>query len=749
MFGSGATLTFRDYVQGTWGSFATPAGRVDYIMTKARLGEDSHAPERQLTKNLAPVRELMRAEDMDFNQLLQRDLDDHRVAEDMIPYLLEPQPAGRLAFFPPIVAVLLPFRNHQPSKFPALGEPTVEQDAGARWQQERAGTSFQVQRVLSADDRLDPANFGKLWWNKTESQLVVLDGQHRAMALLAVERTMTNSWQQSAGGARFRSFYENKVNHLVKELRQAGADPSTFLGGIEVPVAVCWFPDQTGEHTEPHEAARKLFVDVNKEARPPSESRIVLLSDAELANVLARRMLSELRTDKHDSYLPLYAVEYDNPEENTTRSARWSVLTNIHLLKFAVDRCVFGPDKYLKNVTLKFGGRSSEKDRDEFMRKQLGLESLFPEHIKDGGFTYQPHEIGNRKFPLGEKGAIGDRFAETWGRAFLTLLSKTAPYAAHSRALTRLKDGWHKDDATGLVLAHDALFSGVGVYWTLRDSHAHFQDQKQRGSKAQKTDVILSWEALEARRETFEEYRVREYLDSGRPMIHKQAKAAYAVFNTHACQLGLIMTLGSLWELRKDMPGGAELKDLPAFTDALVAGWNSFFAQENGKAKDRRLAFNKDEINNPLNQISNMDTPQAVYFRYFWLQALLTPAAKECITPWLTDMAALERMVSDARGLYLKLCKGQQLKALEVSSPGRKDPKLLRQAEKNASTQLKRALRDWFYVSEEAYEQWFAERGTASVNTVEGAEEELDSGAADLLEEPEDDGLLPSQDDMD
>jgi hypothetical protein len=197
------------------------------------------------------------------------------------------------------------------------------------------------------------------------------------------------------------------------------------------------------------------------------------------------------------------------------------------------------------------------------------------------------------------------------------------------------------------------------------------------------------------------------------------------------------------------MPGGTELKDLPAFTDALVAGWNSFFAQENGKAKDRRLAFNKDEINNPLNQISNMDTPQAVYFRYFWLQALLTPAAKECITPWLTDMAALERMVSDARGLYLKLCKGQQLKALEVSSPGRKDPKLLRQAEKNASTQLKRALRDWFYVSEEAYEQWFAERGTASVNTVEGAEEELDSGAADLLEEPEDDGLLPSQDDMD
>ncbi|WP_245833963.1 DNA sulfur modification protein DndB [Streptomyces aidingensis] len=722
---------------------------MDYIMTKARLGEDSPDPERQLTKNLAPVRELMRAEDMDFNQLLQRDLDDHRVAEDMIPYLLRRQAAGCLAFFPPIVAVLLPFRNYQPSKFPALDQRTNAGDAGAEWQQERAGTAFQVQRVLDENGRVSSANFGKLWWNKSEAQLVVLDGQHRAMALLAVERTMTNSWQQSAGGARFRSFYENKVNQLTQELRKAGTDPSTFLSGVEVPVAVCWFPEQTGEQGEPHEAARKLFVDVNKEARPPSESRIILLSDTELANVLARRMLSELRTDRCDSYLPLCAVEYDNPEENTTRSARWSVLTNIHLLKSAVDRCIFGPDRFLKNVKLKFGGRPSETGRDEFMRTQLDLASLFPDRIEDGGFIYRPEEIGNRRFPLGQKESISDRFAQTWGKAFLTLLSKIAPYAAHSRALIRLKDGWHKDDSTGLVLAHDALFSGVGVYWTLRDSYAHFQDHKQGASRAEKTDVILSWEALEARRETFESYRVREYLDSGRPIHHKQTKAAYAVFNTHACQLGLIMTLGSLWELRKGMPRGAALKDLPAFAESLVAGWNAFFSQESGKARDRRLAFNKDEISNPLNQISNMDTSQAVYFRYFWLEALLTPAAREHITPWFTDMTPLVNMVSEARELYLRLCTNQQLKALKLSRPGSKDSTLLRQAEKNASLQIMRALRDWFYMPEEAYERWFAERGTAAGSSAGSPAGEPDPSTADGLEEPVDDSLLPSQDDED
>ena len=45
MFGSGGGPRFYDYVRGTWGSFMTPAGRVEYIMTKARLGDESADPE--------------------------------------------------------------------------------------------------------------------------------------------------------------------------------------------------------------------------------------------------------------------------------------------------------------------------------------------------------------------------------------------------------------------------------------------------------------------------------------------------------------------------------------------------------------------------------------------------------------------------------------------------------------------------------------------------------------------------------
>src|SRR3546814_45799 len=86
MLKSTPTNSFRDLIQGTWGTFNTPAGRVEYIMTKARLGEESLDPERLLTKSLRPVREVMSADDLDFNQLLQRDLDDHRVATNLIRY---------------------------------------------------------------------------------------------------------------------------------------------------------------------------------------------------------------------------------------------------------------------------------------------------------------------------------------------------------------------------------------------------------------------------------------------------------------------------------------------------------------------------------------------------------------------------------------------------------------------------------------------------------------------------------------
>ncbi|MGP3967389.1 hypothetical protein [Streptomyces sp. 6N223] len=713
-------------MQGTWGSFDTPAGRVDYIMTKARLGGDADAPERQLTKSLAPVREVMDPGDLDFNQLLQRDLDDHRVAVNLIPYLLKPKATGP-AFYPPIVAALLPFQKKRPTIFPELGAPIPIEHDDALWQEERAGNAFRVHRLLGPEGELHGANLGKLWWNQSEATLVVLDGQHRAMALLAVERTLSRTWQGS--GSQFRPFYEHQVERLLDEYQVSEGD----LAKIEVPVTVCWFPGETGDSSRPHEAARKLFVDVNKEARPPSDSRIILLSDGELSNVLTRSLLSALR-GRSDTYMPLYAVEYDNPEINTSRPARWSVMTNIHLLKMAVNRCIFGPPKYLTNLAQPFGGRESIETRDGFMREQLDLLSLLPEFIDDAGYAYDRDGIGNHKFPLGRSEALTQRFMDTWGHAILTLLTQTAPYAAHAASLSNFKENWHTTN-THAALAHDALFGGVGVYWTLRDSYDHYQDAMRDldGPKPPKSDVIRAWEALKAKETEFDEYRAHEYLGSTRPQVIRRCKIAYGVLNTHACQLGMIMTLASLWEMRKNQPGGAHLKDLPAFAEALVTAWNTFFQMEHGRARDRRFAFSRD-CSHPINQITNMDTPNAVYFRYFWMQALAIPSVWQHVTPWLPDRDVFDAGLSKARRLYLDLCIKQQSKALDVSQPELTPDKRDEEAERLAVSALKKALNYWFEVSTGDFEAWWANH---SSQTRQVELELIEEGPTDAVADPD------------
>lgn len=94
---------------------------------------------------------------------------------------------------------------------------------------------------------------------------MVVDGQHRAMALLAIDRTIRKTWEESGPGARYKYFYENRVKDLLEK------HPTDF-GHIEVPVTILWFPDQFGQSHTTHKSARKLFVDVNKHARTPSES---------------------------------------------------------------------------------------------------------------------------------------------------------------------------------------------------------------------------------------------------------------------------------------------------------------------------------------------------------------------------------------------------------------------------------------------------------------------------------------------
>ena len=107
--------TYNCAVEGNVGRFTTSAGEVVFLQTRARLSSGDISNAARLTSLLTPAREALDVREMDFNQLLQRDLDDHRIAHELVPYILKPHETGP-AFFPPILAALLPFENRRPKQ---------------------------------------------------------------------------------------------------------------------------------------------------------------------------------------------------------------------------------------------------------------------------------------------------------------------------------------------------------------------------------------------------------------------------------------------------------------------------------------------------------------------------------------------------------------------------------------------------------------------------------------------------------
>jgi hypothetical protein len=705
--GASTAPQFQHNVQGTWGSFSTPAGRVDYILTKARLGEDSTDSERRLTSHLTPVREVLEAEHLDFNQLLQRDLDDHRVATELVPYVLTSKSTGP-AFFPPILSVLLPFKNKQPTFFPPLGDPVLAEDDDMRWRQQDAGAAARIRRLVTHDiDQYHSVRLGQLWWNTEYARTVVLDGQHRAMALLAIDRTCRGNWQGS-GGERYRYFYESRVRELL------GADDSLRLEEIEVPVVVAWFPDLFGPEHAPHLAARKVFVDVNKEARQPSQSRLILLSDGELLNVFTRSLLSRLRTDRDGTHAPLYAVEYDHPDVKTTLSARWSAFTNIHILKGMVQRCLFGPEIYLTDVKSKISSQPIVNRMDDFMRRQLYLPACMPATITANGDTFKRDEIGNYDFPTAAVGDLRERFLDTWGQAFLTLLSGIKPYADHCKALTAIKDGWLRDEAIA-SLAYDALFGGVGMYWTLRASHEHFRREVARLPKGVRRpptpDIVRAWEHIEVQGANFQTHRALEYTGGrGGSEARKAADAVYQAVNTHACQIGLALTLATIAHSQVNSSGNwpQRVETLPTIAAAMRDAVNAWLASGPATGKhQRRFVFAKNHGPTPLNIIANMDAPRSAEFRYFWLEILASQEAEELIGE-VVNPAELRGLADRAREHYLDYWANQQQQALATLEPQLSEPDRRVKARERASKSLQKALSQWFGWSKDDYTAWLA-----------------------------------------
>lgn len=706
MFGSGSRINYQHNVEGTWGQFVTPAGEVHFLLTKARLGHGGVDNERRLTSQLRPVREVLDSEKLNFNQLLQRDLDDHRVATQLIPYLLEPEITGP-AFFPPIMTVLLPFSAERPiDYFPEVNFSDTVEDEQLKelfWREERAENAYRIRQMAYPQGGLHEIKLGQVSWNDEAAKLVVLDGQHRAMALIAIDRTINRTWDQNSG-TRFRHFYEHRIQNILEGAKSQGREID--LSRIEIPVTVCWFPSGSEASKNPHGAARKLFVDVNKEARQPSEARLILLSDSELLNVFTRCLLNRLREDNPP--LPLYAIEYDNPDDSFTQPVRWSAMANLSMLKRAIENTVFCQAKYRKNMDQRFGGRPSEYEMDARMREELNLSAIFPSLIEEDNI--ERNAIGNKNFPPSGLDLLRRQFMKGWGTAILHLFGNLLPYRAHASALQKLKEDWLTDDAIS-SLACDAIFVGVGMYWTLRESDEHWQKEvtrlrEDRIAIPPKPDIVKAWESIESKSQDFQAYRANFYLNKATPESIKETNSAFEMMNTQACQLGTCLMLSAIADaINSKMEGLIELAE--KITGALNAALNHNVTQ----SRNRLLIFDRKQ-SNPLNRLPRLDPSQSIYFRYFWLELLATNEATEKLS---SDLSAIVKSFRNvARGAYLDFVIAEQVKALRRSNPAWTETRLKEEAQGIETKALRKAMKHWELVDLDEFDQWMQNHSAAA-----------------------------------
>ncbi len=228
--------------------------------------------QNDLLRQLKPMREIVEASQLsDLSSLLQRDLNDKRVADHLVPYLLG-EANNAFAFFPSIIAVLIP--NHfltaeeEQSAYPKLNSDISDSN------EECFGDLWKLKYYPQNDG--NKSNIGELFINTNKVSLVVIDGQHRANAFRVVTKNFdTNQFVYS-------EFYSNLQI------------PDAF--NSDLPVTIIWFENQMNSNTsvDPKFISRRLFIDVNNNAKSISHSRSILLDDFDPIAVSTRGFYSYL-----------------------------------------------------------------------------------------------------------------------------------------------------------------------------------------------------------------------------------------------------------------------------------------------------------------------------------------------------------------------------------------------------------------------------------------------------------------------
>ncbi len=430
---SGGKSALDVHLDGTIGTFrvSTQDGKsagveVRYLLTHVTLSEKQG--QAKLLSMLAPVREVFDLKQLDFDEIMQRDIEDSRVSLELIPYLLDTSTSGLIKLFPPIVAVALPLKPNSrvPAPFYRKVERTIEDSqehpgikescitAGAKGEEQ-----FQFFQNFRGDTPLPEG--AQLRLARDNCTLAIVDGQHRAMALLALYRNLTGGWAE-ANRSPYEGYYKVWPD---KEIR------SYDLSELQLPVLICTFPQLDGtldQDIDVVRAARRVFLTLNKTAKSVSDSRNKLLNDQDIVADCLRSTLSHIKAldVKDDTGMRIWNVELDQ-ERDRVKIASDVAFTGVSHLYHIADHLLMGNHAHGIEARGKVGAPKKKLDT---AYERLGLKDELTQEQRDV----------NSKFNYSDE--IKDLFRQSWSELYTPIIdrifAKVHPFTAFARATINL-----------------------------------------------------------------------------------------------------------------------------------------------------------------------------------------------------------------------------------------------------------------------------------------------------------------------
>jgi hypothetical protein len=308
--------------------------------------------------DISLITEIPESNKWSVQELFQRDIDERRVEDDIIPFLTGDD---KFLYFNPITLILLPAENYKKNITKVVKELNVE-----RKKEDNIDKVFLTNEGNFQIELWPEQGQGSLKWKNKNCYLVAIDGQHRISALKRIKK-------------------KNEISHFSN-----WKIPTVILNII------------TNQEHDIISIIRKLFVYINTKGERINRTQEILLNDESVNAMCTQELINychqndNKEEEEREECLPLYIFDWKG-RTNLKTENNFYLLTveEIHewFENYILDVDASDKQKHLLIIESNFFEKTTVIDKG----KQIIVRDNFVEYILEGMihilYNFTPYKI--------------------------------------------------------------------------------------------------------------------------------------------------------------------------------------------------------------------------------------------------------------------------------------------------------------------------------------------------------------------